>query len=73
MPTKNPRINITMDPDTTQILSDIANQEKKSLSAVAQELIIESLERREDRAFSKIAESRDTDKAKRVSHEKAWK
>ena len=73
MPTKNPRVNITLEESEAGILSDLAKKEGKSVSRLAKELILESLERREDIVFSKIAESRDIKNAKRISHEDVWK
>jgi len=51
----------------------LAKQEHTSLSNLAKELVLEALERREDKALSAIAETRDTKKAKRIKHEDAWK
>lgn len=59
MPTKNPRINITVEESTAGLLSYIAQQEHKSVSGLAKELILEALDRREDMFLSAIAESRD--------------
>jgi len=73
MPTKNPRINITFEEAAAGILSKMAKKQKKSISSLAKELILEALERREDMALSDIANARDTKKAKRVSHDEAWK
>lgn len=72
MPTKNPRVNITLEESEVGLLSDLAKKEGKSVSRLAKELILESLERREDIVFSKIAESRDIKNTKKVLHEDAW-
>lgn len=73
MPTQNPRINVTFEVATAGLLADLARQEHKSLSSLAKELIMEALDRREDRVLSAIAEVRDTPKAKRVKHDDVWK
>ncbi|HLY71311.1 MAG TPA: DUF6290 family protein [Puia sp.] len=73
MSNKNPQINITFEEETTHLLNTLAEQEHKTLSAFVKELIIDALDRREDMILSGIAESRDTQNAKRVSHEDAWK
>lgn len=73
MPTKNPRINITFEEVAVGILSKMAKQQKKSLSSLAKELILEALERREDMALSDIARARDIDNAKRIAHHDVWK
>lgn len=73
MPTKNPRINITLEDSTAGLLASLAEQEHKSVSSLAKELLLEALERREDMTLSAIAKLRDTPKAKRVKHDDAWK
>ena len=55
MPTTNPRVNITFEPATVAILSSLAKQEHKSLAGVAKELVLEALERREDKVLSSLA------------------
>jgi uncharacterized protein (DUF1778 family) len=73
MTTKNPRINITLEKSITVLLTQFAEHEHKSISSIAKELVLEALDRREDKALSAIAEARDTTKAKRVKHKDAWK
>jgi hypothetical protein len=73
MPTKNPRINITFEESTAGLLSYLAQQEHKSVSGLAKELILDALERREDMFLSAIAEARDHIGSKKVKHDDAWK
>lgn len=73
MPTKNPRINITLEESMAGLLADLAEQEHKSVSSLAKDLVLEALERREDIALSVIAKIRDIPKAKRIRHTDAWK
>ena len=73
MPTKNPRINITLEESISSLLSQIADHEQKSVSNLTKELILEALERREDVALSALAQARDTVKVKRIKHDDAWK
>jgi hypothetical protein len=73
MPATNPRINITLESETLKLLARISAEENKSLSSLSKELITEALELREDAALYTIAEKRDTKKAKRITHENAWK
>lgn len=73
MPKKNPRINITFDETVVSLLTQLASQKNSSVSSIANELVLEALEQREDVALSKIAEIRDKPKAKRYSHHHAWK
>tara|TARA_R110000868_G_scaffold8205_6_gene42689 strand:+ start:4753 stop:4974 length:222 start_codon:yes stop_codon:yes gene_type:complete len=72
MPTLNPRINITFEPNLAKMLTDLAKSKHQSVSSISKELIFEALERREDIALSTIAELRDTKNAKTVKHDDAW-
>ncbi|MBA3662057.1 MAG: ribbon-helix-helix protein, CopG family [Gammaproteobacteria bacterium] len=73
MPTKNPRINITLEESIAGLLVQLAEQEHKSVSNIAKELVLEALERREDMVLSAIAKVRDVTKSKRIKHDDAWK
>jgi hypothetical protein len=73
MPTKNPRINITLEESTAGLLACLAKHEHKSISSLAKELMLEALDRREDMTLSTIAEARDIKNAKRIKHDDAWK
>lgn len=73
MPTKNPRINITFEESTVDLLTNLANEAEMSVSSFAKTLILEALERREDVVLSAIAQVRDVETAKRVKHRNAWK
>lgn len=48
-------------------------QEHKSVSGLAKELILEALDRREDRVLAALAEVRDSRSSKKVTHDDAWK
>lgn len=56
MPTKQPRLNVTLNPAIIGALSYLAQKDQKSLSNIAQELIQEALELREDLYLSKLAD-----------------
>ncbi|MEM7495622.1 MAG: hypothetical protein AAF471_05725 [Myxococcota bacterium] len=73
MRTQNPRINITLESAAAGLLRHLAHKEHKSVAGLARELIVESLERREDVALSALARLRDTPHAKRVKHDDAWR
>lgn len=73
MPTKNPRINITVEESIVNLLSQLAEKEHKSIATISKDLILEALERREDMALSAIAKIRDTKDAKRIKHRDVWK
>ncbi len=73
MPTKHPRINVTLESATAKLLSRIAKKEQRSVASLTRELIMEAIECREDIALSAIAELRDIEKAKKIKHEDVWK
>lgn len=73
MPTKHPRINITLEESISKLLESLAEQEHQSVSGIAKMLILEALERREDMALSMLARARDLPDVKRVKHRDAWK
>lgn len=73
MPTKNPRLNVVLTRAVHQMLSEIAENEDKSLSIVAQELIVEALDRHEDILLSGLAMKRELEYKGTVDHGKAWK
>jgi hypothetical protein len=67
------RIHIRLDDNLSQLLIEHASRENKSLLKVAQELIEESLELREDFALSMLSQKRDVDGVKSIKHKSAWK
>lgn len=73
MPTKNPRLNVVLTKAVLQALSEIAENEDKSMSIVAQELIVEALDRHEDMLLSGLAMKREREHRKTIAHDKAWK
>jgi hypothetical protein len=77
MPTKKPRFNITFDPSEINLLSSLAKKKHKSIAGMAKELIMEALERHEDKVLSEIADTRVKEARKKsqktISHENAWK
>ncbi len=72
MATKNPRLNITFEPEAIQILVQLSKSTHQSLSSLVRELTLDALERREDMALSKIAEELDKNQNSYVSHDQAW-
>lgn len=72
MTTENPRIQVTLDTQTSALLSSMAISQSRSLSATAADLIRESLELHEDEVLSELADRRLKETKKWVSHEKAW-
>ena len=63
MATKNPRINVTFEQATVGLLSQLAQQQKTSVSSLVKELALEALEMREDLYLSKLAQERDESEA----------
>ncbi len=75
MTTKHRRINVTFRPRTARALTRLSKKRDTSLSHVAQELVEEALELREDIYLSNLAaqaEKRAKGKP-RISADKLWK
>jgi predicted xylose isomerase-like sugar epimerase len=73
MPTDKLEVIVTFEETIADILATLAKKEKIPVSRLARELILEALELREDIALSAIADARDIENVKTVSHEDAWK
>jgi predicted DNA-binding protein len=73
MAAKNPRINVTFEAKTAGLLSQLADQEHKSVASLVRELALEALERREDFYLSKLAEKLDKEGVNTYGHDEAWK
>ena len=77
MPTKNPRLNITINKAEAQLLAMLAKQQQKSVSFIAKELILDALERHEDMGLSVLATGREEEaekkSAKKILHQDVWK
>lgn len=73
MPTKNPRLNVVLDPELYEIVEKISKQMDKSMSVVAKELITDALEKHEDLALSEMVMKREAKSKKTIPHDKAWK
>ncbi len=73
MPTDRPRIQVTLDDETSGLLAMLAEQQDESLSTTAASLIREALKLHEDRYLSDVSNERiKEDKGTRHSHENAW-
>ena len=75
MPTKNPRVNIVVEPPLYSIMNDLAASEGVSMSTIARDLIKEAVDLREDVALARFADSRmkTFDRKKSLSHKDVWK
>lgn len=73
MPTKNPRLNVVLDGEQYEFIKERSQQEDKSLSVIAKELINEAIEKHEDYLLSQFAMKREAKSKKIIKHDKAWK
>ncbi len=74
MPTKNPRVNVVLDPSLYKGLSKLAHKEGVSLSLAARDLIKEGLEIHEDMYWQETAREREKTFSlkKALSHKDIW-
>ena len=72
MPTTKTRINLSLPTDMEGILALLAKRDAVPRATKAVELMRLAMEIEEDIVLNSIAASRDTDKAKFISHEEAW-
>jgi len=74
MSTKNPRLNVVLEHEVYEILTNIAKKKGISLSLLARDLIKNSLEIYEDIYWDEIAEKRDETFSyeKALSHKDIW-
>ena len=74
MPTKNPRVNIVIEPPLYGVMRDLATSEGVSMSTLARDLIREAIELREDVALAAFADTRmkTFDRKVALSHEDVW-
>ena len=74
MATKNPRLNIVLEPALMKGVDHLAKAQGVSLSTMARDLIKESLETYEDGQWQKMVQKRDAtfSHKKSVSHDEVW-
>ena len=74
MPTKNPRLNVVLDPGLYNGLGKLAHEEGISLSLAARDLIKEGLEIHEDIYWQEVAQEREKTFSykKALSHKDVW-
>ena len=74
MATKNPRLNVVLEPAVMKGVGQLAKAQGVSLSTMARDLIKESLETYEDAQWQKIAQKRDQtfSSKKALSHDEVW-
>ena len=75
MPSKNPRINLVVDPPLYELIEQPAQRQGVSMSLATRDLIKEALEMEEDVALAQVAEARERtyreDMA--LSHDDVWR
>jgi predicted DNA-binding protein len=74
MPTKNPRINVVLDPPLFKNVQFLAEKDGVSLSTKVRDLIKDAVEIQEDICLADVAEKRERtlDTKKALSHEDTW-
>ncbi|MEW6096321.1 MAG: antitoxin, RHH family protein [bacterium] len=74
MPTKNPRLNVVLEPSLYNALTGLAYREGVSLSMMARDLLKEALEIREDVYWQEVAKKREETFSyeKALSHKDIW-
>lgn len=77
MATKNPRLQVTLNPDDMEIIEIIANKKHMSMSAVVKKVVEDWLEEYEDMLLARRAEEKEKKwiegGCKTISHEELWK
>jgi predicted DNA-binding protein len=75
MPTKNPRVNIVVEPPLYSIMHELATSEGISMSTIARDLIREAIDLREDVSLAAFADTRmkSFDRKAALSNEDVWK
>jgi hypothetical protein len=75
MATKNPRLNVVLEPSLMNGVDHLARAQGISLSAMARDLIKEALDTYEDGQWQKIAQKRETTFSgkKSLTHDEVWK
>jgi predicted DNA-binding protein len=74
MPTKNPRINVVLDPPLYQNVRFLAKKDGVSLSTKLRDLVKEALDVQEDLFLAKFAEKREKSFRETTAHthEEVW-
>ncbi len=75
MATKNPRLNVVLEPTLMKGVDHLAKAQGVSLSTMARDLIKEALDTYEDGQWQKIAQKRESNfsSKKAFTHDEVWK
>ena len=74
MPTKNPRINVSLEKPVYSLIEKIAKEKGISMSMVTRDLVREALEIHEDAILAEFAERREAtlDSNDTLTHAEVW-
>ncbi len=72
MPTKNPRLHVTLSEEKMGVLSALAKQNKQSLSKLVDMLLDNALEQNDDAYWVERSEARLKNSKGTISHAQAW-
>ena len=74
MATKNPRLNVVLEPSLMHGIDHLARSQGVSLSTMARDLIREALDTYEDGQWQKMTQKRETtfSSKKALSHDEVW-
>ena len=75
MPTKNPRINVSLEEPVYAIIQELAHLKGLSMSMVTRDLIKKAIEIEEDVMLTSFAEEREKSiqNSQPLSHDEVWK
>lgn len=73
MATKQPRLNVTLSDDVAAVLESLSKKEKRSMSAIALEMLQKAIDYDEDAYLCTIAEQREETPTKTLTHDEFWK
>ena len=75
MPTKQPRLNVVLEPEAYKAIEKLAKKEKMSMSLVARDLLREALSLYEDAFWAREAETREKNlgRLRAVPHKSVWR
>ena len=74
MPTKQPRLNVVLEPEAYKAIERLAKKEKISMSLIARDLLKEALVLYEDAFWAREAAAREKTftKSRAISHKSVW-
>lgn len=77
MPTKNPRVNVTFNPNDYEVMEIVCKKKNLNMSALVRKVVEDWLEEYEDMLLARRAEEAEkewiAEGRKTISHEELWK